>query len=139
MQTTIELLMALDRGKLAEVPTEKVRAKRLSKVAGQDVYVTVSAIAGDQYTGIVSGAVSAKGREVDAARLYDMQALIVAEAMVEPDLKSTELQRHYGAATPRDLAKILFPGGEIISIADVVTRLSGYGEDERLVEQVKNS
>lgn len=139
MQTTIELLMALDRGKLAEVPTEKVRAKRLSKVAGQDVYVTVSAIAGDQYTSIVSGAVSAKGREVDAARLYDMQALIVAEAMVEPDLKSTELQRHYGAATPRDLAKILFPGGEIISIADVVTRLSGYGEDERLVEQVKNS
>lgn len=138
MQTTIELLMALDRGKLAEVPTEKVRAKRLSKVAGQDVYVTVSAIAGDQYTSIASGAVSAKGREVDAARLYDMHALIVAEAMVEPDLKNAELQRHYGAATPRDLAKVLFPGGEIISIADVVTRLSGYGEQDE-EHDVKNS
>lgn len=138
MQTTIELLMALDRGKLAEVPTEKVRAKRLSKVAGQDVYVTVSAIAGDQYTSIVSGAVSAKGGVVDSTRLYDMQALIVAEAMVEPDLKNSELQRHYGAATPRDLAKILFPGGEIIALADVVTRLSGYGEQGEEGD-VKNS
>lgn len=138
MQTTIELLMALDRGKLAEVPTEKVRAKRLSKVAGQDIYVTVSAIAGDQYTSIVSGAVSPKGGVVDSTRLYDMQALIVAEAMVEPDLKNSELQRHYGAATPRDLAKILFPGGEIIALADVVTRLSGYGEQGEEGD-VKNS
>ena len=59
--------------------------------------------------------------------------------MKDPDLKNGDLQRHFGAATPRDLARILFPGGEIAKLADVVTQLSGYSDDEGLVEQVKNS
>lgn len=133
----IDFLMSLDRDKLTEVPTEKVRAKRLSEIAGEDVFVTVSALPGDRYTEIST--TSVRNGKVDYSRAYDMQSLMVAEAVKDPDLKSADLQRHFGAATPRDLARILFPGGEIARLADVVTRLSGYSDDEGLVEQVKNS
>ena len=133
----IDFLMSLDRDKLTEVPTERVRAKRLSEIAGEDVFVTLSALSGDRYAEIAGGNVR-KG-EFDYSRVYDMQSLMVAEAVKDPDLKNAELQRHFGAATPRDLARILFPGGEIARLADVVTQLSGYSDDEGLVEQVKNS
>ena len=133
----IDFLMSLDRDKLTEVPTERVRAKRLSEIAGEDVFVTLSALSGDRYAEIAGGNVR-KG-EFDYSRVYDMQSLMVAEAVKDPDLKNAELQRHFGAATPRDLARILFPGGEIARLADVVTELSGYSGDEGLVEQVKNS
>lgn len=133
----IDFLMSLDRDKLAEVPTERVRAKRLSEIAGEDVFVTVSALPGDRYAEIST--TSVRNGKLDFSRVYDMQSLMVAEAVKDPDLKNAELQRHFGAATPRDLARILFPGGEIARLADVVTELSGYSGDEGLVEQVKNS
>lgn len=133
----IDFLMSLDRDKLAEVPTEKVRAKRLSEIAGEDVFVTVSALPGDRYAEIST--TSVRNGKLDFSRVYDMQSLMVAEAVKDPDLKNGDLQRHFGAATPRDLARILFPGGEIARLADVVTELSGYSDDEGLVEQVKNS
>lgn len=133
----IDFLMSLDRDKLAEVPTERVRAKRLSEIAGEDVFVTVSALPGDRYAEIST--TSVRNGKLDFSRVYDMQSLMVAEAVKDPDLKNAELQRHFGAATPRDLARILFPGGEIAKLADVVTELSGYSDDEGLVEQVKNS
>ena len=132
---TIDFLMALD--KLTEVPTERVRAKRLSEIAGEDVFVTVSALPGDRYAEIST--TSVRNGKLDFSRVYDMQSLMVAEAVKDPDLKNGDLQRHFGAATPRDLARILFPGGEIARLADVVTELSGYSDDEGLVEQVKNS
>ena len=133
----IDFLMSLDRDKLAEVSTERVRAKRLSEIAGEDVFVTVSALPGDRYAEIST--TSVRNGKLDFSRVYDMQSLMVAEAVKDPDLKNAELQRHFGAATPRDLARILFPGGEIARLADVVTELSGYSGDEGLVEQVKNS
>lgn len=133
----IDFLMSLDRDKLAEVPTERVRAKRLSEIAGEDVFVTVSALPGDRYAEIST--TSVRNGKLDFSRVYDMQSLMVAEAVKDPDLKNGDLQRHFGAATPRDLARILFPGGEIARLADVVTELSGYSGDEGLVEQVKNS
>lgn len=133
----VDFLMSLDRDKLAEVPTEKVRAKRLSEIAGEDVFVTLSALPGDRYAEIST--TSVRNGKLDFSRVYDMQSLMVAEAVKDPDLKNGDLQRHFGAATPRDLARILFPGGEIARLADVVTELSGYSDDEGLVEQVKNS
>jgi hypothetical protein len=133
----VDFLMSLDRDKLAEVPTERVRAKRLSEIAGEDVFVTVSALPGDRYAEIST--TSVRNGKLDYSRVYDMQSLMVAEAVKDPDLKNGDLQRHFGAATPRDLARILFPGGEIARLADVVTELSGYSDDEGLVEQVKNS
>ena len=133
----IDFLMSLDRDKLAEVPTERVRAKRLSEIAGEEVFVTVSALPGDRYAEIST--TSVRNGKLDFSRVYDMQSLMVAEAVKDPDLKNADLQRHFGAATPRDLARILFPGGEIAKLADVVTELSGYSDNEGLVEQVKNS
>ena len=62
------------------------------------------------------------------------------EAMQEPSLKDKELQSHFGAVSPADLARILFPGGEMTSVFGEVAELSGYGDDEEETdEEVKNS
>ena len=42
----MEKLMKLDRNKLMEVPTEKIKAKALSRIAGEDVEITVKALSG---------------------------------------------------------------------------------------------
>ena len=54
-------------------------------------------------------------------------------------LKDKELQAHFGAASPVDLAAILFPGGEMVGIYSEIAMLSGYGDDEDTDEEVKNS
>ena len=70
---------------------------------------------------------------------YRAQALIVVEAMQSPSLKDKELQVHFGAASPIDLAKTLFPGGELTKIFQEVADLSGFGDDEdEDLEEIKN-
>ena len=58
------------------------------------------------------------------------------ENLVEPNLKNKELQKHFGVATPKDLAEKLFLGGEIVDLADTVRSLSGYSEETD--DDVKN-
>ena len=46
----VDLLLKLDCGTLTIAPTKKVRIKRLSEMAGEDVYFTVKAIPGRRFT-----------------------------------------------------------------------------------------
>lgn len=120
----IEDLMKLDRGLLETVPTKTHRAKALSRIMGKPVEVTVKALPGAQYSSLASGA-RGKSGEVQMDRLYDIQAIIVAAGCVEPDLKDKGLQEHFGAKTPADLAKKLFPG-ELVSLSESIRKLSGF-------------
>ena len=62
----------------------------------------------------------------------------VAEAMVEPDLKSKELQEHFSCSTSKDLAIKLF-GNELTMLSDEVAKLSGMEESvEEIDDEVKN-
>ena len=71
--------------------------------------------------------------------MFKAQSLIVVEGVTEPSLKDAELQKHFGAASPVDLAQILFPGGELTSVFNEVAKLSGFIEDDdELEEEVKN-
>jgi hypothetical protein len=136
---TIESLMKLDRDKLLAVPTKEIKAVRLSELLGEDKTVTIHALSGDKYIDLISTASSKKGN-VDLTKMYRAQALIVVEAMESPSLKDEALQQHFGAASSVDLAKILFPGGELVSIFSEIAELSGYTEDddEDLEDEVKN-
>ena len=125
----MEKLMKLDRDKLMEVPIEKIKAKTLSKIAGEDVEITVKALSGSLYTELISGA-SGKDGSIDGSKIYDAYAMIVAKGCVEPNLKDKELQKYYNAASPKDLAKILFPGGELTKISERIGALSGFGTNE---------
>ncbi len=112
MASLMERLMKLDRDKLLEVPIEKVKACHLSKIAGEEVEITVKALSGSRYTEIMSSATNKSGR-VDMSRVYD-----------------THLKEHYKAETPNDLAKMLFPGGELVKISEKIGELSGFGKKD---------
>ena len=135
---SIDMLMRLDREKVAEVPVKDIKANRLSQLMGQDVTVEIKALAGDIYMDLLATATNIKGI-VDVSKTYRAQALIVVEAMQSPSLKDKELQVHFGAASPIDLAKTLFPGGELTKIFQEVADLSGFGDDEdEDLEEIKN-
>lgn len=129
MASLMERLMKLDRDKLLEVPIEKVKACHLSKVAGEDVEITVKALSGSRYTEIMSSATNKSGR-VDMSRVYDTHAMVVVAGCIEPNLKDKELKEYYKAETPNDLAKMLFPGGELVKISEKIGELSGFGKKD---------
>ncbi len=134
----VERLLTIDKGELSKVPVEKMRARKLSELMGEDVEITVTAICGERYTELSSRMVSENG-DVDFGKLYETNALIAAEGIVEPNLKNEQLQKHFGCATPKELVKVLFPGGDLSKIADKITDLSGFSNEAKNEKKVKNS
>lgn len=134
----VDKLMAIDSGAFAADLTAEFPAKRLSEVLGEPVTIKVKALSGDQYMDITTRLVDKKGN-ADFSRAYDVNALLVVEGLIEPSLKDKDLQKHFGAATPKELAKILFPGGELSDVAGEITRLSGFTQnDDETEEELKN-
>ncbi|MCI8741708.1 MAG: hypothetical protein HFG63_03575 [Lachnospiraceae bacterium] len=136
----VDKLMAIDRGDFAKEKTGEVRAKHLSEVMGGDVKVTIKALKGDLYNEIMTRMIDKKGRS-NFGKAYDINAILCVEGVVEPDLKNADLQKHFGCASPKDLAKLFFPGGELTRVADEITDLSGFskeGEEEEEKEELKN-
>lgn len=127
----VDLLLKMDRGKVKAIPTKEIEVKRLSAIAGQPFKVRLQAVPGEKWNDI-AGTVSGAD---DAANYKSSKHLLLA-GMVDPDLKSHELQEAYGAASPLDLLEKLFLAGEIMNIAAEVTDLSGFGGDPE--EKVKN-
>ncbi len=136
---TIKDLMNIDREKLAAVPTKEVVAKRLSEMLGEKSTVTIKALSGNQYMDLIATARNKKN-DIDMSKMFKAQSLIVVEGVIEPSLKDAELQKHFGAASPVDLAQALFPGGELIEVFNEIAALSGFVEDEddSLEDEIKN-
>ena len=135
---SIQTLMKLDREKVMEVPSKEVKAVHLSNLLGEDSYITIKALSGNQYMDLLATARNKKN-DLDMSKMFKAQSLIVVEGVTEPSLKDAELQKHFGAASPVDLAQMLFPGGELTSVFNEVAKLSGFIEDdEELEEEVKN-
>ena len=135
---SIQTLMKLDREKVMEVPSKEVKAVHLSNLLGEDSYITIKVFSGNQYMDLLPTARNKKN-DLDMSKMFKAQSLIVVEGVTEPSLKDAELQKHFGAASPVDLAQILFPGGELTSVFNEVAKLSGFIEDdEELEEEVKN-
>ncbi len=132
----MEKLMKLDRDKITEIPTEKIKAKHLSEVAGEDIEITVKALSGSRYTELISSATGKNG-SIDTSKVYDAHAMVVVSGCVEPNLKDKELMDYYKSVTPKDLAKILFPGGELVKISEKIGALSGFGKNEDVEEGIE--
>lgn len=131
-----DLLLGLDAGTLKEIPTATMRIPSLSKKLGQNVEITVQALSGRRITDLSAMAIGKNGT-VEYSKAFDTNLLIVAEGVKEPNLKDKDLQDHFKARSPKELAEILFNGGEVVDIASKIRELSGYaGED--LEEEVKN-
>lgn len=120
-----ERLMKVDRGDMTAAKKMEVKAPTLSEKLGEEVKITLHSLPGATYAEFGRMAQNKRG-DVDPSRSYDAQAMMIAEAIEGIDVKDPELQRHFGAETPKDLVKILFPGGELVKMANVVGYISGF-------------
>jgi hypothetical protein len=84
--------------------------------------------------------------EPDAALARDAQEMdekgdnyIVYSCVIEPCLKSKELQEAYECVEPMDIVEKVFAAGEIPQIAIECIKLAGYIDGVKVVEDIKNS
>lgn len=126
---TVDLLLKMDAGTITEIPTGEMEIPRLSKLTGERFVIAYKALPGRRIMELSDGVIKSNG-QVNAAKGYDINLLLVCEGMTSPDLKSKDLQKHFGAASPKDLADKLFIGGEVSKIAEAVMAVSGYGKDK---------
>lgn len=134
----VDKLMAVDSGAFADDATAEIKSRHLSAIIGEDAIVKVRGLSSDAYMDIAAKLYDKKGN-IDFSKSYDSAALLVVEGVFEPDLKDSKLQKHFNAATPKELAKILFKGNELTDIASKVTELSGFGGNSAEEEdEVKN-
>ncbi|QNB48210.1 hypothetical protein BR63_19205 [Thermanaerosceptrum fracticalcis] len=65
-------------------------------------------------------------------------AYLVYNSVVEPNLKDKELQDAFGCVSPLDIVEAIFEPGEIVSIAKECLVFAGYGDNVKLVDEIKN-
>lgn len=106
-----------------ELPTKKVRIKRLSKLLGKDVVFTLRALPYGRVEDV-------KGMESGA------DIAILLSGLVDPNPKDEALNQHFNAVTPAEMLKQLLLPGEIDDLSREVERLSGYRT--RTIEEIKN-
>ncbi len=131
----VDRLLAIDAKQITEKETVKIEIKRLSKLTGEPFFVTVQEIDGERYQELQMRLLNKKGK-ADFTKAYDTNLLVAVEGIIEPNLADEKLQKHFGAATPKELASKLFQAGDLIKISDVIAKLNGFGEEEE--EEIKN-
>ncbi|CDN41963.1 phage tail assembly chaperone, partial [Paenibacillus sp. P22] len=95
--STLDMLLKIDRSKVVK-PTKKVELPRLSALAGATVIFTLQALTYDEQEEIAE--ISTGDGEVDHGLI---RAHTVIKGLVDPSLKSNDLLKHYGVATPKEL------------------------------------
>jgi hypothetical protein len=136
MANLVDELLKADAAKAVERPTGVFKSKRLQAIIGAEepVEVKIRAIKPRRLNDVVGYARRSNG-DIDYTRTYDASLLACMEGIVEPDLKNKDVQKHFGAATPKDLAEILFDTEANMISAEII-KLSGISEDTE--EEVKN-
>lgn len=105
--------------------TAKMGSKRLSGIIGEHTEITIQEISGRRFNDVKNRITGGGDAEYEACLMCCMYGI------VEPDLKSQQLQEHFGVHTPKDLCEKLF-SAEVYAISDRIIDLSGLtgGEDE---------
>lgn len=130
--SALDLLLKMDESKIKK-PTKEVEIKRLSEAVGEKVVFVCEAISPNKMAEIQEMVLDVKTQQVD---VQEMQVLTVLAGTKEPNLKSKELMEKFHVPTPKELLlKLLLPG-EITSLYNVISELSGFGPDA--VAEVKN-
>ncbi|BCN32069.1 phage tail assembly chaperone [Anaeromicropila herbilytica] len=135
----VDGLLALDKEDVLKKETAKVEIKRLSKLTGEPFMVEVQAISARRYQEIQSDLLNKNG-SVDYSKIYEVNQSIVMEGVINPNLRDQKLLDHFDVRTPRELTQILFQGGDMVKLADLIANVSGFSdEDEKEQEdEIKN-
>lgn len=128
----VDKLLALDKGEAEKKVTGEYESKRLKRMIG-DGTINIEKVSERKIKEYQAMMMDNKG-SINNDMLFDGMLLIAVEGIKNPNLKNQELMEHFGAATPKDLAEILFDG-EIEEIGDAIVSL---GEDEKVSDSVKN-
>lgn len=136
MANLVDELLKADAKTADELATSTVASKRLAKILGKKgtVDVVIQEIPARRINDIVSFQFDKKGN-FDVSKSFDAKALCCVEGVIEPSLKDEGLIKHFGCATPKDLAVKLF-GAELTKISDAISILSGVDADTE--DEVKN-
>lgn len=121
MSNAMDLLLKLDKTKLVR-PTQEVEIKRLSDAAGEPFIVTCEALTADEMN------------EFKDTKTPNEDMLI--KGIKDIDFTNQKVIEYYGAVNAVEAVNAVFFPGEIASIAEVITKLSGFGKDA--VKEVKN-
>ncbi|GIP55246.1 phage tail assembly chaperone [Paenibacillus vini] len=77
-----------------------------------------------------------KGEKELDAQLFN--AVLIARGCVDPDFADKALIAHYGASDAADcVTKALLPG-EIAKVLTAIMKLSGFDDEEELIDDAKN-
>lgn len=135
----VDVLLNSDVDEILAEKTEEYEVERLSKVLGEKFVLTLKSIPAKRYSEIQTTAINIKGKSKNID-LYKMQMLTLNEGIKEPNLVDTNLLKKFNATTPFDMYEKLFLAGEITDIANKISALSGYSEEEKQqnIEEIKN-
>ena len=131
-----ELLKA-DQAKAREYATGTFKSKRLAKVLGQaePVEMKIREVDVEVIKNIQQYSTRRDG-SLDRNKTFDSNLMLVAEGVVDPDLKSPELQKHFNASDAIELAGVLFRF-ESAFIADEIIKLSNMSRSD-IEDTIKN-
>lgn len=134
----IDKLMEADPSKLMERKTKTLKSERLTELIGgtEPVEITIQSIPKRKLNQLLSIQMDKKGN-YNFERSIDAQLMVIVEGMKEPEMKNKDLQNHFGAQTPKDLAERLFDT-EITKISDEIMGLCGMDDDEDTEDAIKN-
>ncbi len=134
----VEKLIKIDKGELNKTKEKTFKSKRLTEIMGEDAWVTLKELDPEYILQLSQIGVDSEGNPI-VSKTMEVNALIVASAMVEPNLKDELLMKHFGCPTPMDLAQKLFKG-ENISLAAKVSEMAGMTQDklEEMEDEIKN-
>lgn len=130
-------LLALDAAKYREKATSELEIKRLSELTGEPFIVKVQEVEPEKLQEFQAMLFDKKGR-YDLTQTRKVNALTCVAGVVEPDLSDKKLQAHFGAATPKELADLLFKGYELPAVADEIARISNFIQSDEEDAETKN-
>lgn len=66
--------------------------------------------------------------------------LVILNHVVEPDFRNSSILSKAGVNTPEEFLNKFFLAGELLTLSDKISEISGFGEtDQDLEQEVKNS
>ena len=79
------------------------------------------------------------GRQEETQDLNKVQDKFVELSVITPDLQNAELQEFYGTiGNPAGTARAMLLAGQFVELSAAIQELSGFGDEEDVIEESKN-
>lgn len=130
-QDVLKSLLTTDQVVEKQVPMRRFNA-----------YFTIKALDGDVIDRIEDQCTFYEGKGKKRVKKVDEQkfgALIIQRACLVPNWGARELLDMYGTHDPADVIKKRLLAGEISKLSAEIMEISGFNDDEEVIEDIKNS